>query len=178
MDNDVVAICTAVVLERFATKRSESPASKRQTESEIRTLAKLSTRLVQHIESMHQTSRELLEVSLPAHELRILNKTAQSVAGASKHAITRLPAVPFLEQSTGRRVNKPAEAVTRCAAAIFNRRTRRKPVRIVDRISGEAGGPFVKWLAEVFSILEIEASADAEARKYHEWISMGTTTEK
>jgi hypothetical protein len=178
LNNDVVSICTAAVFERFARNRSESPASRRTTESEIKTIATLSARLVKHIEGMHQTSRELVEETLPIGQLQLLKGAAASVAVASKAVRTRLADVPFCEQSTGRKVNKPAESVTRCAAAIFNRRTGRKPVRIVDRISGEAGGPFVKWLAEVFLILKIEASADAEARKYHEWISMGTTAEK
>jgi hypothetical protein len=178
LDKDVVAICTAAAFERFAMYRSQSPAGKRTTESEIKTLATLSARLVKHIEGMHQTSCELVEETLPIGQLQLLKGAAASVAVASKGVRTRLADVPFCEQSTGRKVNKPAESVTRCAAAIFNRRTGRKPVRIVDRISGEAGGPFVKWLAEVFLILKIEASADAEARKYHEWISMGTTAEK
>jgi hypothetical protein len=176
---DVDPILVAAAFERFAAHRSQTPAGKRTTESEIRTLARLSTKLEKHIESMHQTSRGLLvEENFPAYQLKLLSRTAASVADASKYVITRLADVPFCEQSAGRKVNKRAESVTKIAAAIFERRTGRKPVRIVDRVSGEPGGQFVEWLAELFSLLKIEASADAEARKYHEWISMETTAKK
>jgi len=178
LDNDVLDICSAAAFERFATYRSQTAAGKRTTEREIRTLAKLSTRLAKHIESMHKTSRELVEENLPAYRLKLLDRTAGSVAVASEDVMTRLADVPFFEQFTGRKVNTVAESVTRTAAAIFERRTGRKPVRIVDRVSGKAGGQFVEWLAELFSLLKIEASADAEARKYLEWISMETTAKK
>ena len=160
LDNDVVAICTASAFEQFATSRSQSPTGKRTTESEIKTLATLSTRLVKHIESLHQTSRELVEENPPAHQLKILKRAAKSVAVASKDTRTQLADVPFCEQSDGRKVNSVAKSVTRTAAIIFKNRTGQLPGRTTDRISGKTGGPFIEWLAELFSFLKIEASAD------------------
>ena len=80
LENDVVTICTAATLERFATKISKSPAGKRATENEIRTSPKLSNQLAEHIESMHQTSLELVEENLPAFQLKLLNRAAASVS--------------------------------------------------------------------------------------------------
>jgi hypothetical protein len=178
LDNDVVAICTASTFERFATNRSQTPAGKTTTESEIKTLGTLSARLVKHVESMHQTSRELLEETLPLDQLQLLKKAAKSVAIASKQVGTRLADVPFFEKSSGRKINSVAESVTRTAAIIFKTRTGQLPGRTTDRISGETGGPFIEWLAELFSLLKIEASADAEARKYLKRARMETTAKK
>ena len=166
LENHVVAILTAAAFERFATNRSQTPAGKRATESEIKTLAKLSARLVIHLEGFHQTSRDLVEETLPLGQLQLLKRIAKSVADASKNVRTRPADVPFREKSSGRKVNGVAESVTRTAAIIFKRRTGQLPGRTTDRISGKTGGPFIAWLAELFSLLKIDVSADAEARKY------------
>ncbi|MBR1238429.1 hypothetical protein [Bradyrhizobium sp. AUGA SZCCT0182] len=162
LDHDVVAICTAAAFERFAAARSQSPAGERTTRNEIEKLRLLATRLVKHIESLHQTSRELLDHA----NLQILTRSAATAADASWNAAKLIPCFSFCEQPDGRKANRPAESVTRTAAIIFKKRTGNLAGRTTDRISHVTGGPFIEWLADLFSILRIEASADAEARKY------------
>jgi hypothetical protein len=178
LDNDVLAILIAAAFERFAMYRSQTPAGKATTKSEIKTLATLTGRLLKHIESMHQTSRELVGETLPIDQLQLLKRSAECIAVAAKDIGSRLADVPFREKSSGRKINSVAESVSRTAAAIFRNRTGLLPGRTTDRITGKPGGPFIEWLAELFSFLKIKASADAEARKYLKQARMETTAEK
>jgi hypothetical protein len=137
-----------------------NPTSTKQAERELQKLLKLITPLVLHIAAMHRTALDAMEEKGTPNRLALANSLIK-LGDAAWRGQKRLRAQPVVKR-TGRPQKKRAVSVAARAADTYERLTGKKAT-IIGRV-GNAGGPFLDFLAAVFEACGIDASPEAQAR--------------
>lgn len=145
------------------------PASRKASETELRTLALLCGKLAKHIDKMHRPAvgsfySEGGELFNFANQVRETEQIAQFAFGSVE-----------IEDS-GRGAGKKVEAaqVAEMAAHVFEHITGKRPTFTTDPQNGQVSGVWPDFLSAVFGALWIKASVASQVRVVSEKIRTET----
>jgi hypothetical protein len=155
----------------------------RITLKELDAVGRLSDRLRNRLDHLHQEAHDVIEDALGTSvqlalcptvsltETRIddpvgkLKTQLSQVYVAAKRARAGLAGLETLPAPRGARPKREAEIVTSAAASIFEWLTGKKVTRIIDSLTGEPTGAFHRFLVEIFDLAGIKANVDEQIRK-------------
>src|SRR5215203_415448 len=112
---------------------------------------------------MHRTSFDALEKSEPKRHPLVLRDELASLSFSATGGADQLREAPALTK-TGAPCKRSAEAVTTQAAQTYKKLTGKKPRPHAN--GNQAGGPFLRFLGEIFAILEIKASPEGQIKRH------------
>ena len=138
-----------------------------QTIKELEKFHKLSLRLADVIDSMHQPARERLifeSVNFDVDaDVDALAATLRSIAQNAHHALS---AIDESEVIKGRHKKHAAEMVTEAAAACYLKFTGLKPTLTVDPENSAVSGRWFEFLSAIFAVLRLRESPESQARAF------------
>ncbi len=136
------------------------PASQRASEVELERLAKLAAQLADHIDAMHRPA----VAAVWQESSDDLWDTAQRARDLSEAASYALSAIDVEDSARGAGRKAEAEEVAEVAGHVFEHVTARRPTLTVAPDGGHVSGAWPDFLARVFAILGVKASANSQAR--------------
>lgn len=137
-------------------------ASAKVTASEIKAVKEGAQHLLKALETLHAPAYDA--IAFPPIEMAILTGKLSALATAASNA-----PIPHQADIGGRPKKFTARAVARSAAFHYHALTGKAPAPINGNC-GPAHGPFLDFLAEVFEILGIKASAESQAKEARKWL--------
>ncbi|WP_149778630.1 hypothetical protein [Roseovarius litoreus] len=163
--SDVIETAAAQIFVASELGRSDEqlgnlPASASVSEKELLEFQKLTGKLADLIDGMHNPALSALSgAGLIARDLLAPMQRAHELAGQARSRLEGLP-----EKNPGSKRMPEAPEVTTITAAFFEEITGKAPGRIVHR-EGEYG-EWLDTLREVFEALGIKASAEKQAQAH------------
>lgn len=136
----------------------------RKAVSELVTLAKAARRLRKIARKMHRTSLAQLEAIPDAPPPLLLAHDMAMLSTACETAVDTLRAQQHVTAPKGRPIKNGAAIVTREAISAYQRLTGKVATITVNPDNHVSHAPFLDFLSELFEALDIDASAESQAR--------------